>query len=199
MALLGGIALAYAINAMSLHDRVMAGTGPDQPPIAKTVGGAVLDIPANWFRYDDQKTEGYADRVDLSLTFPLGAGGADTVVDVTLSPKSRVRPSALLLDSVYLHMFQASQVEGPPGLVGKPLANKEGYQSETVWYDPLSVNPFVAKCQAPLAAGEQGRCLRTVVLDDKISATYAFDRSVLASWKIFDDTVSARLEPIIEP
>ena len=68
----------------------------------------------------------------------------------------------MLLDGVYLHQFEDKQLTGPPGLVGKPLTASEGFAGETVWYDALSADPFVAKCLAPVAPGEPTQCLRTV-------------------------------------
>ncbi len=106
-------------------------------------------------------------------------------IEMTLLPLSQVRSSASLLDGVYLHQFMPNEVAGPPGLVGKPLYSSEGYEDETVWYDALSQNPFVANKLQRLA-DEQGpaMCLRTVALAGGIAAVYAFGADLLPhSWK----------------
>ena len=72
---------------------------------------------------------------------------------MTLLPRSRARPSSALLDGVYLHQFGDETLDGVPGLVGKPLLDSDGFSGESVWYDALSPDPFVAKCLEPVEAG----------------------------------------------
>ena len=105
-----------------------------------------------------------------------------------------MRPSASLLDGVYLHQFQQAQLTGPVGLIGKPLQAGDGYEGETVWYDPLTSSPFVAKCQAPIVEDAPGKCLRSVYLGPGIAAVYAFDQDVLTNWRKFD----AELHPLLD-
>ena len=59
-------------------------------------------------------------------------------------------------------------------------------RAKRVWYDALSPNPFVAKCRG--AGGRRGaaQCVRTVYLPSGIAAVYAFDATVLQSWRQFD-------------
>jgi hypothetical protein len=177
-----GIGLAYGLdNARRQHRAAATEVGT----ITRTLAGHEYAIPITWFRFDEQKSEGFAEQIDLRFVLPLGAEGTMRAIDVQLIPRSRARPSASLLDGVYLHQFLPRQLQGPPGLVGKPLTPKEGFEDETVWYDALSANPFVAKCMAPIAGEGQARCLRTVLFSD-IAAVYAFDADVLDNWRSFD-------------
>jgi len=190
---LGGVGLAYGIDAMSRArgtpaHRLDAGT-----VLARTVGDRQLQIPLSWFRRAEQQADGFTRQVDLELTLPLGPDGSPRMVEVMLVPRSRAQPSALLLDRVYLHQFQPVELPGPPGLVGKPLAAAGGFEGETVWYDPLSADPFVAKCSAPLAADTGARCLRTVRFGS-IAAVYAFGSDLLPAWRQFD----ARMLPMLK-
>jgi len=107
-----------------------------------------------------------------------------------------VRASARLLDSLYLHLFEPTEVTGPPGLIGKPLKAGEGYQHETVWYDPLAPLPFAAKCADPLPGEVEAQCLRSVVLDAQIGAVYEFDAGLLMNWRGFDAGVAQWLSVI---
>jgi hypothetical protein len=65
-----------------------------------------------------------------------------------------------------------------------------------VWYDAISAAPFVAKCIAPVAEGQPGRCIRTVYLGPGIAAIYSFDEDVLANWRLFDAAVQPSLKQI---
>jgi hypothetical protein len=193
---LGGIAVAYAIDAVS--------RGARQPPhrlgaestVTRTIGDRELEIPLSWFRYAELLVEGFAKQLDLQLAVPLGAGGAIRNIEVTLLPRSRARPSSRLLDGVYIHQFMPDELFGPPGLIGKPLTGKDGFESEAVWYDPLSADPFTAKCTAPVTPDAQPRCLRTVHLGPSIAAVYVFDADVLPNWRRFDDEMQPLLARI---
>jgi hypothetical protein len=193
---LGGLALAYAIDAASRDMRHHPHRADSETTLTRTLGGRELEIPLSWFRFAEQRVEGFAKQIDLQLLLPLGPQRAPRLVDVTLLPRSSVRPSEKLLDGVYLHMFGTDELTGPPGLVGKPLRAEGGYAAETVWYDPISADPFVAKCGAPVAPGAEPLCLRTVHLAPGIAAVYAFGADLLPNWRDFDPEMQRRLEEI---
>lgn len=202
---LAGIAvlvLLLAVGAAYLIDTLVRASAPAQPSLAdgdairQTISGRELTIPASWFRYGEQVHDGFTDQIDLRVIFaPEGASKA-LPVDISLVPRSRVRASSTLLDAVYLHQFGDDTLTGVPDLVGKPLGNGQGYMGESVWYDALSPNPFVAKCAEPVEAGTPPRCLRTVYLGSGIAAIYAFDATILGSWRQFDAEMRRWLEPI---
>ncbi len=194
--LLFGLAAAYAIDAASRTSRQPAHRIDNETTLSRTIGGKELQIPLSWFRYAEQRVEGFAKQIDLHFVLPLGADGAARDIEVTLLPRSGVRPSARLLDGVYLHMFEADELSGPPGLIGKPLKATAGYATETVWYDALSADPFVAKCSAPVIEGGESRCLRAVHLAPGIAAVYAFGSDVLGNWRSFDAEVRKLLDRI---
>ena len=189
---LGGLGLAYAIDAAGKHST--GGTGATGgSALVRTLGATELEIPAAWFRAGTEQGAGFAKQIDLAVSLPLGPEGAAREVEVTLMPRSRIRPSASLLDGVYLHQFMPEQLSGPVGLIGKPMVAREGFENETVWYDALASSPFVAKCSAPVAEGQPGRCLRAVYLGPGIAAVYGFDVDVLDNWRKFD----AQMHPLL--
>jgi hypothetical protein len=181
-----GLASAYEVEALVTRPRPPASMDSTATPLTRTLLGKQLSIPPSWFRTPVQKQDGFASQIELELSLPLGRNGAALPIEVTLLPLSQVRPSASLLDGVYLHQFMPNELAGPPGLVGKPLYGTEGFENETVWYDALSQNPFVAKCIAPPEPQGTTRCLRTVALSDSIAAVYGFDMEALYDWHDFD-------------
>ena len=195
---LGAIAISVGLVALGFAYLIDAAGRSGQPPsdvvLTRSLGAAKLQIPAAWFREDAQASDAFSKQVDLRFSLPLGPKKAIRTVDVTLLPRSRVRPSAVLLDGVYLHQFEQEELSGPPGLIGKPMVAAGGFANETVWYDALSPSPFVAKCSAPLAEGVSGKCLRTVYLGPGLAAVYGFDEDVLGAWQSFD----AQLKPLME-
>lgn len=188
---------AYLIDAAGKAARSGARSGDADLVLNRALGGHELKIPAGWFRYDEQAADGFARQIELRLRLPLGAEGRPETVDVTLLPRSRVRPSAALLDAVYLHQFDEAQATGGPvGLVGKPLKPTAGYEGEVVWYDALAADPFVAKCSKPVATAADAQCLRTVYVAAGIAAVYAFPEAALAGWRVFDVEIGKRLRAI---
>lgn len=181
-AAVAGLGLAYGVDALSRGDALP----PPEGTITRGIGGVELKIPAAYFRNAEELAEGFADEIELLAHLPLGADDRETAIEVTLLPRSRARPSSILLDAVYLHQFENRQLSGVPGLVGKPLASSEGFAGETVWYDALNADPFVAKCLAPVVEGESAQCLRTVV-HGNVAVVYTFGVDVLKNWRHFDE------------
>jgi hypothetical protein len=182
-----------AAYALDLAKRAAISPTVSAEVLTRTLGGRDLQIPRGWFRYDARQVDGFVKEIDLRLDLPLGMNGRLSPVEVTLTTRSRVRPSASLLDGVYLHQFLPDQLSGPPGLVGKPLNPQDGFQNETVWYDPLTPNPFVAKCSRPVDPTQPAQCLRTVYLGPGIAAVYTFGDDVLANWRQFDSVIQPQL------
>jgi len=191
-----GLSAAWGLGVFLGRQQTILQSDDSGPRAAQTLLGRELSIPVSWFRDGPPKDKGFAGSIDLRLTLPLGRNGALTQIDVTLLPQSQVRPSASLLDGVYLHEFMPEELSGPAGLVGKPLTATEGFENETVWYDALSATPFVAKCIAPPDGQGPAQCLRTVALSGGIAAVYSFGADVLDNWKDFDADLKARLDSI---
>lgn len=182
LVLLAAVGAAYVVDMLGKNSRAAPPALDDKAMVAIAVAGKELTIPASWFRYGEQLRGGFVNQIDLHVML----GATLTPVDVTLLPRSRVRPSNALLDGVYLHQFGDDTLSGVPGLVGKPLHDGDGFTGESVWYDALSPDPFVAKCLAPVSDTAPARCLRTVFLPSGIAAVYAFDLSALQAWRQFD-------------
>jgi len=191
-----GIGIAYKIDDWSNDNQNLPSLRTAGPTINKSIGGQQLAIPPAWFKSAEQRNQEFSERIDLIFALPLGPNGRIKEIGVSLQPLNMVRSSARLLDAVYLHQFVPQQIDGPIGLVGKPLKNAEGYQDETVWYDPLSVDPFVAKCIKSITQAASSDCVRIVPLNAQIAATYAFDQEVLDEWKRFDAEAALWLNQI---
>jgi hypothetical protein len=197
-----GLAAAYGFSTLRTDWLAHVAAQEDATTVSRTLVGRHLTIPTGWLRDPSPGGGTFASRIELTVRVPLGRNGAPLPVEVTLLPLSQARPSASLLDGVYLHQFMPNELAGPPGLVGKPLYGRDGYENETVWYDALSPHPFVAKCAPAPVAGRPAQCLRTVALPGAIAAVYGFDSGVLHSWRKFDTVmgnVLARIGAVDRP
>jgi len=196
LVLLLAVGMAYLIDDLGRSSRIPAPSLDDADTISQTISGRELSIPAAWFRYGEQIRNGFTDQIDLRILYAPAGAAAPVPVDITLLPRSRARASSSLLDRVYLHQFGDETLTGVSGLVGKPMLARNGYVGESVWYDALSPNPFVAKCVEPVAADGVAQCVRTTHLPSGIAAVYTFDASLLQSWRQFDAEMQRWLKPI---
>ncbi len=193
LSVLAGLALAYLIDAVSVSRQAVPVSAYAPPFVDKNIAGAQLRVPQDWLRNQQTTSGGFADQVDLIVDLEFG-GEQPSTVGMLFTPHSRAQSSAYLLDKVYLHQFLPEQLSGPPGLIGKPLRQENGFAAETVWYDPLSPMPFVAKCQVAPIEGGAAQCMRTVRLTDGLSVTYTFAETLLVDWPRFDEM----LRPVLE-
>ncbi|MHA6690270.1 hypothetical protein [Devosia sp. A449] len=196
LVLLLAVGSAYLIDQLGRANAATAPSLTDPDPIVQTLSGHELSIPTAWFRYGEQLRDGFTSQIDLRIQFAPDAARPALPVDITLLPRSRARTSASLLDSVYLHQFGPDMLSGVPGLVGKPMQSGNGYAGESVWYDAIAPNPFVAKCLEPVATDGAAQCVRTVYLSSGIAAIYTFDAAILQSWRQFDSEMERWLAPI---
>lgn len=196
LVLLLAVGMAYLVDKLGRSGQPPAPTLDDADPVTQTIAGRELSIPTAWFRYGEQLRDGFTNQIDLRIQYTGDTARPSGPVDITLLPRSRARASASLLDGVYLHQFRDDTLTGVPGLVGKPMLSSNGYAGESVWYDALSPNPFVAKCIAPVTPEGPTQCVRTVYLPSGIAAIYTFDAALLQSWRGFDTEMERWLSQI---
>jgi hypothetical protein len=190
-----GLAAAYGLQAMAERAREVAPPPPGEP-IHFTLAAVDVAVPLNWLR--SAPSGGFVEAIELSVPIELAGAPEPMIADVTLLARARAVPSAALLDRLYIHRFSDQQVSGPHGLIGKPLIAEAGYENETVWYDPVNGNPFVAKCLELIDEGQRVlECMRTIPLGTKVSAVVRFDEPALMRWQEFDAAVTAALQEMI--
>jgi hypothetical protein len=191
LALLLLIALTLALGGAFWFDRAMNADAADQSGrmLVRNVSGVDLTIPAGWIRNVSGTSMGFNAEVNLRLTL-APEGATPFPLDLSIVPRSRVRASAAMLDAVYVHQFAPETLDGPTGLVGKPLKAGSGLAGESVWYDPLAAEPFVARCLPALRTDEPDRCLRTILLPRGLAAVLSFPAPALGAWKQFDPALS---------
>lgn len=190
-----GLVAAYCLDALTRR-------AVDEPPLERgtpvdfTLAATELHIPSNWLRAP--RSGGFVETIELAIPLAVPGLGDRIVVSVTLVSRARATPSAALLDTLYIHRFTREQVSAHRGLIGKPLLAEAGYQNETIWYDPVNANPFVAKCLTLAHANaNQPGCIRAVSVGERISAVIRFDERVLPQWRQFDAAMAGELASLL--
>lgn len=190
------VGAAYGIDALNRKKDMQEHGEADQAVVTTNIAGVVIAAPSVALKNPGDLGESFQDRLDLVLPLPSTTNAEDWTIGVTLVPKTRARASSALLDTVYLKHFSAEEVGGVAGLIGKPLIGGDGYDGETVWYDPIAAKPFAAKCDAPIEGEEDSRCVRTLVLDSGLAAIVTFRAAALADWRNFDAALIGFFERI---
>ncbi|MET0444214.1 MAG: hypothetical protein ABW151_06525, partial [Pseudorhodoplanes sp.] len=141
------LALAGHTEDSTLHDIV--------------IGEDIISAPANMIRFDRQRRDGAADRLDLYLRWPAlqgysqaasddfnHANGSRTLIFLSFEPRVMSLPMSGRLDAVYAPMLLSPATEGPGGTTVQALDPKAGYLNETlvVGREIDGGEPFVARC-----------------------------------------------------
>lgn len=194
MALLSilGLGIIYAIDALEPEkERVDPNFIAEKRQV--TLGFGEVYVPQNWLASTLDDTQRALESLELLIPIQLETEVAE--INVDLVPASRTTPSAYLLDALYIHRFSSDPATYQYGLVGRRLKDGEGYKNESVWYDPLRPQPFVAKCVEPLAEEFKApNCLETKLVNKRVAAIIKFPEQYLPQWKEFDAQMRAKLK-----
>jgi hypothetical protein len=198
---------------------VFAGDGDDTVPrpVTVTISGEPLVISSDRIRFADQRRGGALPRVDLAVLWPDMVGRTATnrdafalprpetpVLQIAIEPNSTALDSAARLASVYLRYFAADPPDeslAPPvdGLVARRFVASSPYADETLYFEPGSVHPFVARC-FPRAEGDQRRlCLTEIGFGKSLVAAIRFPPALLADWRHLQDACRSLLDGISKP
>jgi hypothetical protein len=196
------IALAIGINALieSYRDRIaLKGYDGRPSPVALTVAGEALTIPANMIRFRSERRGGAVEEIDLALQWPSLQGFSEgfaaafedaspnaPIVFATITVRATELDATARLASVYARFFEGPAIEGPAGLVGRALAPDSGYRGEVVYFMPTGQTPFVARCIAEATAEIPATCLRDVNVGTGLSMLYRFNQTRLGDWRAMD-------------
>lgn len=198
---------------------LLDGDGDDTAPrpIALTISGESLTISANRIRFTDQRRGGALPRVDLAVLWPDMVGRTTAnrdafalpqpetpVLQIAIEPSTVALDSAARLASVYLRYFAADPPDAalaPPvdGLVARRFVAGSPYADETLYFEPGSVHPFVARC-FPRAGGDERRlCLTEISFGKGLVAAIRFPPALLADWRRLQDACRGLLEGMAQP
>lgn len=193
MALLSivGLGIIYGIDALKPEkERVDPNFIAEKRQVA--LGFGEIFVPQNWLASSIGEGQRAIERLELLI--PVQLENEVAQINVDLVPASRTTPSAFLLDALYIHRFSSDPAIYRHGLVGRRLKDGDGYKNESVWYDPLRPQPFVAKCVDTLAEEFKApNCLETKLVDKRVAAIIKFPEQYLPQWKEFDAQMRAKL------
>jgi hypothetical protein len=190
----------------------LAGHTDDPTPSEIVIGNNVISAPANMIRFDRQRRNGVAERLELYLRWPGLDGYSDAARDdfnhargarniIFLSFEERVmsRDMSGRLEPIYASMLVRPGTAGPGGTVLYAFNNQSGYLNEVL---AVAAGPnggaFVARCLVGESAAESlAPCERDIHLGDNLSLSYRFPRELLGGWQTLDAAIRAKAESML--
>jgi hypothetical protein len=172
------------------------------------IGNNVIAAPANTIRFDRQRRDGLADRLDLYLRWPgldgysnaarddfnQAKGGARRILFLSFEERIMSRDMSGRLEPIYASMLVRPGTEGPGGTTLYAFDDKSGYLNEVL---AVAARPdgevFVARCLVGESAAESlAPCERDIHLGDNLSLSYRFPRELLGDWQKLDAAIRAK-------
>lgn len=165
----------------------------------------VLSVPANAIRFEQDRRDGVAHRLDLYLSWPEMEGYTaarrnafnhgeerDRIIFLGFEPQLMSRDMSDRYALIYESLIEPVAIGTEGDVAIHAFRDKSGYANEVLAIAPRDGrSPFVARC----LDGDVGRsslapCERDLLAGDGLSLTYRFPRHLLKDWRSLDEAVS---------
>jgi hypothetical protein len=191
---------------------VLAGHTEDTTIREIVIGNNVVAVPANAIRFERNRRDGVADRLDLYLHWPdmrgysaalrndfNNVGGKRSIIFLSIEEQMMSRDMSGRFVPIYRQLIEPQGRSGPSGLVLFAFTEKSGYMNEVLAVAERSgAEPFVARClTGPSAEESLAPCERDVMAGDGLSLSYRFPVELLADWEALDAAVVGQSHKLI--
>lgn len=204
---LGFLSLCLALAGFFLgHIISLGGHTEDRSAQQIVIGNDVLEIPANMIRFDRQRRDGIAERVDLYLHWPEmqgyaaefkndfnGAGPDKKLIFLTFEARQGSQDMPGRYGPVYLPLTEGPGAAGPAGLTLQRFRGDSGFINEELLVAPdHGAKPsFVARClDEPSSRDNLASCQSDIFVGGDLQLTYRFPREMLEDWPLLDKKIA---------
>lgn len=178
------------------------------------IGQDRLKLTANTIRFESQRKNGKADRIDLYLTWPQMAGYSEEnrllfedlaetgkIIFVQISQSTMSRDMSGRFDAIYSHLVTGAPQEIKFGLKLHRFKPDAGYGNEVLLTAKRqdgdeSADDYVVRCLMPTPErpSTNGDCQRDVRLGRDLTVLYRFPVALLSQWNALDQAVTQYLK-----
>lgn len=207
-AMLALLSLGISVGGKWLGRSIaLAGHTEDVTQYEIVIGRNMIVAPANTIRFDRQRHDGAAGRLDLYLRWPQLDGyssearddfnhakGERTIIFLSFEPRMMSRDMSGRLEPIYRSMLVSPGIQGPGNTHLYAFDEKSGYINESlVVAQGNRGDTFVARClNGQSAETSLAPCERDIHIGDGLSLTYRFPSELLANWETLDAAVRAK-------
>lgn len=193
------IAMAGHTDATTLHEIV--------------IGNNVLSIPANMIRFERERHDGHATKMDLYMRWPDMAGystparddfnnvgGTKRILFVSIEEQSMSRDMSGRYAPIYTSLIEQPGKAGPGETTLHAFSEKSGYMNEILAVAARSgADPFVARCLIGASAADSlAPCERDIHIGDHLSLTYRFPRELLGDWQALEASLRTKVAELLK-
>lgn len=199
------VTLTYFSDA--LGQLLLLGNHSNSQTIRKiTIGLDQLQIEENAIRFDRQRHDGKAMRVDLALTWPemRGYSVADRLrfddinqtnrlIFIQISQSTMSQDMSGRVVPIYSQLFDGAPQDGPFGLTIHHLKAGSGYDGEILYTAKRpGTTDYAIRCMDAKTLNDQAidDCQRDIHLGNDLSVLYRFSRKNLSDWQKIDEAVT---------
>ncbi|MBB3974970.1 hypothetical protein GGQ64_000146 [Rhizobium azooxidifex] len=206
VAVLACLTVAISIGGRKLGEHIaLAGHTEDRAVVNVLIGQDLLRLPANAIRFEDQRTSGPTDRIDLYLTWPEMEGytavnrsrfndvaSPESLIFAQLSQSTMSRDMSGRVEPIYSHLFDGVPEKAPAGLTLRRLKASSGYEQEVLLTAPLpDGSTYAVRCilPGPDHATTSADCQRDIHIGDDLSLIYRFSSRLLPQWQAMEQAI----------
>jgi hypothetical protein len=204
MALLTG---ATVIGGKWLGTRIrLGGNTESREAYTVEIGKDRLTLPANMIRFETQRRNGPAERLDLYLLWPemegFSAASSDRFNDldksrglifVQISQSVMSKDMSGRVEPIYSRYFEGAPVSAGNDLILHHFAPEAGYARDVLLTAPRAGDTdYAVRCVMPErpADGTSADCQRDFMAGRDLSVLYRFSSDLLPQWRQLDAAVS---------
>jgi hypothetical protein len=208
VAVLALMSLCLAVAGRFLGHTISLGGHTEDGTLQEIIiGNSVLDLPANMIRFDKQRRNGVAERVDIYLHWPEmlgyqpefiqdfnGSESGKLLLFLTLEPRAISQDMSVRYGPIYSTLTNGPGIKGPAGLTVQGFRPESGFVNEELVVAPEHEGnkPFVARClDAETSKGNLASCQRDIFVGKDLQLTYRFPREMLKDWQALEQQMQA--------
>ncbi len=181
-------------------------SGFSADPTVRTIkiGDNALRIPDNMIRFEEQRNDGAANRVDLYVLWPSlegyseetkdlfnGIDSSQDIVFITLSRQEMPLDMSERFAPVYSRLVDHRGQSLSFGLTRFAFDETSRYAGEYLYVETNAAHPFVARCIDPSDLPNESRtCMRDIHTGQGLSLMYRFSEDLLPQWKALDQAMN---------
>ncbi|MEZ2127452.1 MULTISPECIES: hypothetical protein [unclassified Sinorhizobium] len=211
VAALAALTLAISVAGRWFGQHILlAGHTTSTKIVELTIGEDRLRLPENTIRFESQRRDGEAERVDLYLTWPQMQGytAADRhrfddisqstgLIFVQITQGTMSRDMSGRLEPIYSHLVEGEPTNIDAGLTLRRLREDAGYTDEVLLTAPRLNEPdYAVRCMLPSAPDKatSGDCQRDIKVGKDLSVLYRFSSVQLGDWDHIDAAIRTFVE-----
>ncbi|MCP4314817.1 MAG: hypothetical protein GY789_01935 [Hyphomicrobiales bacterium] len=215
IAAMGALTLALSIVGRMIGERmVMSGHSIDPSPVAISLNGNTIVLPANTIRFDNQRVGGVHERIDAYFTWPDLEGythanrrhfndidNSQQLVFLALSARTMPMDMSARLEPVYSRLTDGGTRSKESGLLAYAFEDDTRYAGEILYVGARNNDlAFAARClkENGMPSGSHS-CMRDINVGPDLTVTYRFSRKLLPEWRRLDAAIKAYVMDSFNP